>query len=429
MLRFAHQPHPPSYYAATAHAWDPQPPLRGEASCDVCVVGGGLAGLSAALNLREKGFSVLLLEGSHVGFGASGRNGGQVIAGYAGDIDGIRSQLGEDAAKALWDMSVEAVEIIDERVRRHDIQCDWQRGYVSAAVKPRHLRELEDWQREAEERYDYGGMQLWDRDALRGKLASERYQGGLFDPRSGHLHPLNYTLGLARAALAAGVDIHEQTPVLRIEQGDAPRAHTEHGVVRCRQLVLACNSYIGALAPQLERRIMPAGTYVIATEPLGEERARALIADNMAVCDTNFVLDYYRLSADYRLLFGGKVSYSGHEPRDLAGSMRADMLHVFPQLADVGIDYAWGGFCDITVNRAPDFGRLSGNVYYLQGFSGHGVNITGLAGKVVAEAIAGTSSRLDLFAKIRHRDFPGGKLLRTPALVLGMAYYRMRDYL
>ncbi|MCD4486990.1 FAD-binding oxidoreductase [Chromobacterium vaccinii] len=429
MLRFAHQPHPPSYYAATAHAWDPQPPLRGEASCDVCVVGGGLAGLSAALNLREKGFSVLLLEGSHVGFGASGRNGGQVIAGYAGDIDSIRSQVGEDAAKALWDMSVEAVEIIDERVRRHDIQCDWQRGYVSAAVKPRHLRELEDWQREAEQRYDYGGMQLWDRNALRGKLASERYQGGLFDPRSGHLHPLNYTLGLARAALAAGVDIHEQTPVLRIEQGDAPRAHTEHGVVRCRHLVLACNSYIGALAPQLERRIMPAGTYVIATEPLGEERARALIADNMAVCDTNFVLDYYRLSADHRLLFGGKVSYSGHEPRDLAGSMRADMLRVFPQLADVGIDYAWGGFCDITVNRAPDFGRLSGNVYYLQGFSGHGVNITGLAGKVVAEAIAGTSSRLDLFAKIRHRDFPGGKLLRTPALVLGMAYYRMRDYL
>lgn len=429
MLRFAHQPHPPSYYAATAHAWDPQPPLRGEASCDVCVVGGGLAGLSAALNLREKGFSVTLLEGSHVGFGASGRNGGQVIAGYAGDIDGIRSQVGEEAAKALWDMSVEAVEIIDERVRRHDIQCDWQRGYVSAAVKPRHMRELEDWQREAEQRYDYGGMQLWERETLRGKLASERYQGGLFDPRSGHLHPLNYTLGLARAALAAGVDIHEQTPALRIEQGDAPKAFTEHGVVRCRLLVLACNSYIGALAPQLERRIMPAGTYVIATEPLGEERARALIADNMAVCDTNFVLDYYRLSADYRLLFGGKVSYSGHEPRDLAGSMRADMLRVFPQLADVGIDYAWGGFCDITVNRAPDFGRLSGNVYYLQGFSGHGVNITGLAGKVVAEAIAGTSSRLDLFSKIRHRDFPGGKLLRTPALVLGMAYYRMRDYL
>ncbi|AUH52147.1 FAD-dependent oxidoreductase [Chromobacterium sp. ATCC 53434] len=429
MLRFAHQPHPPSYYAATANAWEAQPPLLGEASCDVCVVGGGLAGLSAALNLREMGFSVIVLEGSQVGFGASGRSGGQVIAGFASDIASIRAQVGDEAARALWDMSVEAVDIIDERVRRHDIRCDWRRGYVSVAVKPRHMRELEDWQREAEQRYGYAGQQLWDRDTLRGKLASERYQGGLYDPRSGHLHSLNYTLGLARAALDAGVAIHEQSPALRIEHGAMPTVHAERGAVRCRQLVLACNSYIGALEPALERRIMPAGTYVIATEPLGEARAAALIADAMAVCDTNFVLDYYRLSADHRLLFGGKVSYSGHEPRDLAGAMRRDMLRVFPQLADVGVDYAWGGFCDITVNRAPDFGRLSGNVYYLQGFSGHGVNITGLAGKVVAEAIAGTASRLDLFSKIRHRDFPGGKLLRTPALVLGMAYYRMRDYL
>ncbi|OHX14223.1 FAD-dependent oxidoreductase [Chromobacterium sphagni] len=429
MLRFAHQPHPPSYYAATAHPWVRRAELQGDASCDVCVVGGGLAGLSAALNLREKGFSVILLEGSAVGFGASGRNGGQVIAGFASDIDSIRRQLGDDAARAMWNMSVEAIDIIDERVRRHDIQCDWRRGYVSVAVKPRHLKALEAWQREAEIRYGYGGQQLWDRAELRRRLSSERYQGGLFDSRSGHLHPLNYTLGLAQAARDAGVDIYEQSPATRLEQGAAPKVHAEHGAVSCKQVVLACNSYIGALVPELERRIMPAGTYVIATEPLGEARARALIADNMAVCDTNFVLDYYRLSADHRLLFGGKVSYSGREPRDLAGAMRADMLRVFPQLADARIDYAWGGFCDITVNRAPDFGRLSGNVYYLQGFSGHGVNITGLAGKVVAEAIAGTSSRLDLFSKIRHRPFPGGKLLRTPALVLGMAYYRMLDYL
>ncbi|UTH74749.1 FAD-binding oxidoreductase [Chromobacterium sp. IIBBL 290-4] len=429
MLSFAHQPHPPSYYAATAHAWGRQPPLQEDASCDVCVVGGGLAGLSAALNLAEKGFSVILLEGAEVGFGASGRNGGQVIAGFASDIAGIRAQVGAEAAKAMWDMSVEAVEIIDERVRHHGIPCDWQRGYVSVAVKPRQMRELEDWRREAESLYGYADQQLWDQETLRGKVGSERYVGGLFDPRSGHLHPLNYTLGLAGAALAAGVRIYEQTPVLRLEKGQQPKAHAERGSVSSRHLVLACNAYIGALAPELERRIMPAGTYVIATEPLGAARAGALIADNMAVCDTNFVLDYYRLSADHRLLFGGKVSYSGREPRDLAASMRADMLHVFPQLAGTRVDYAWGGFCDITVNRAPDFGRLDGNIYYLQGFSGHGVNITGIAGKIVAEAIAGTASRLDLFAKIRHRDFPGGKLLRTPALVLGMAYYRMRDLL
>ncbi|VEB41428.1 Gamma-glutamylputrescine oxidoreductase [Chromobacterium violaceum] len=271
MLRFAHQPHPPSYYAATAHAWDPQPPLRGEAGCDVCVVGGGLAGLSAALNLREKGFSVILLEGSHVGFGASGRNGGQVIAGYAGDIESIRAQVGDEAAKALWDMSVEAVEIIDERVRRHGILCDWQRGYVSAAVKPRHLRELEAWQREAEERYGYGGMRLWDRRRCAASWPASATRAACSIPAPA-ICTRSTTRWPGRAALAAGVAIHEQTPALRIEQGDVPRAFTEHGVVRCRHLVLACNSYIGALAPQLERRIMPAGTYVIATEPLSEER-------------------------------------------------------------------------------------------------------------------------------------------------------------
>ncbi|KJV33513.1 FAD-dependent oxidoreductase [Aquitalea magnusonii] len=429
MLRFAHQPAVPSYYQASASHWEACPPLQGAVSADICVVGGGLAGLSAALNLAERGFTVTLLEGSTIGFGASGRNGGQVIAGYACGTDTLRAQLGTELARVMWDMSVEAVDIIDERVRKHGIDCDWTRGFCNAAIKPRHMQELEAWQHEAETEYGYGGMQLWDKATLAQQLGSERYQGGLFDPRSGHLHPLNYTLGLARAAIAAGVKIYEQSPVLRLEQGAQPVVHAEQGQVRCQHVVLACNAYIGQLLPQLERKIMPAGTYVIATEPLGRERAASLIANNMAVCDTNFVLDYYRLSADNRLLFGGKVSYSGREPRDLAGAMRSDMLRVFPQLADVKVDYAWGGFCDITVNRAPDLGRLAGNIYYMQGFSGHGVNVTGIAGKVIAEAIAGTASRLDVFARVQHRDFPGGKLLRTPALVLGMAYYRMKDAL
>ncbi len=429
MLRFAHQPHAPSYYHASANPWVAQPSLNESLACDVCVVGGGLAGISAALNLAEKGFSVVLLEGATVGYGASGRNGGQVIAGYACGVDTLQAQVGKEAARALWDMSVEAVDIIDERVRKHGIACDWTRGFCNAAIKPKHMRELEDWQREAEEVYGYPDMVLWDRETLRTRLDSDRYQGGLFDPRSGHIHPLNYALGLARAALEAGVRIFEQTPVLALEQGARPRLKTEAGEVRCDHVVLACNSYIGHLVPALERKIMPAGTYVIATEPLGEARAKSLIANNMAVCDTNFVLDYYRLSADHRLLFGGKVSYSGREPANLAQAMRSDMLRVFPQLTDARIDYAWGGFCDITVNRAPDFGRLSANVYYMQGFSGHGVNVTGIAGKVVAEAIAGTAARLDLFSRIAHRDFPGGKLFRTPALVLGMTYYRLLDCL
>ncbi|RMC96262.1 FAD-binding oxidoreductase [Aquitalea palustris] len=429
MLRFARQPHAPSYYCASAHAWQACPELQGSASVDVCVVGGGLAGLSAALNLAERGLSVALLEGSAVGFGASGRNGGQVIAGYACGIDTLREQLGAELARVMWDMSVEAVDIIDERVKRHAIACDWTRGFCNAALKPRHMQELAEWQQEAEEEYGYGGMELWDKARLAQQLGSERYLGGLYDPRSGHLHPLNYALGLAGAALAAGVRIYEQTPVVRLEQGSRPKVHAEHGTISCDHVVLACNAYIGQLVPQLERKIMPAGTYVIATEPLGRERAASLIANNMAVCDTNFVLDYYRLSADHRLLFGGKVSYSGKQPHNLAAAMRQDMLRVFPQLADVKVDYAWGGFCDITVNRAPDLGRLDGNIYYMQGFSGHGINVTGIAGKVVAEAIAGTAGRLDLFARLQHRDFPGGKLLRTPALVLGMAYYRMLDAL
>jgi len=429
MLSFARQPHAPSYYHATAHPWEACPELQEAVSFDVCVVGGGLAGLSAALNLAERGFSVTLLEGATVGFGASGRNGGQVIAGYACGIDTMRAQLGAELSRVMWDMSVEAVDIIDERVRRHAIECDWMRGFCNAAVKPRHMQELEEWQQEAESEYGYAGMVLWDREQLRQQLGSDRYLGGLYDPRSGHLHPLNYALGLARAAQAAGVKIYEQTPVLKLEQGSRPKVITEHGSVHCDHVVLACNAYIGQLVPQLERKIMPAGTYVIATEPLGKAQAASLIANNMAVCDTNFVLDYYRLSADQRLLFGGKVSYSGKEPRDLAAAMRGDMLRVFPQLTDVKVDYAWGGFCDITVNRAPDLGRLSGNIYYMQGFSGHGVNVTGIAGKVVAEAIAGTAGRLDLFTRLQHRDFPGGKWLRTPALVLGMAYYRIMDAL
>lgn len=429
MLTFAHQAHAPSYYAATARLWQPGPALQGDADCDVCVIGGGLSGVSTALNLAEQGLRVILLEGAQIGFGASGRNGGQVIAGYAAEMDTFRQQLGEQGARQLWQMSVEAIDIIEQRVTQHGIACDWTRGFCNVAVKPAHLAGLREWQQELADRYQYPHCQLWEREQLAAVLGSARYQGGLYDPLSGHLHPLNYLLGLAQAARDAGVAIYENTPALAFRSGEAPLVQCEGGKVRCRQLVLAGNAYLGKLAPALNRRIMPVGTYVIATQPLGEARARSLIGNGMAVCDTNFVLDYYRLSADHRLLFGGKVSYSGREPRQLAQAMRADMLRVFPQLHDVRVDYAWGGFCDITLNRAPDFGRLAPNIYYAQGFSGHGVAITGLAGKVIAEAIAGDDSRLALFERLQHRPFPGGALLRTPALVLGMAWYRLRDFL
>lgn len=429
LFSHAKQQHIDSYYVASAGAIPDWPALDGSMECDVCVVGGGLAGISAALNLAERGYSVVLLEGSKLGHAASGRNGGQVINGFACDMDTIRKAVGDGGAKAAWDMSLEAIDIIDERVKRHAIDCDWARGHVVAAVKPKKLDELADWKVEAEQRYGYRDYVLWDKPELGKHLASPRYVGGLYDPLGGHIHPLKYALGLARATEAAGVRIFEQTPVTRIEQGAAPKAHTERGTVSCKHLVLAANVFVGDLMPELDRKIMPVGTYVVTTEPLGQARARALIDSNFAVADNQFVLDYYRLTADHRLLFGGKVSYSGLPPANLKEAMRSDMLRVFPQLADVKIDHGWGGFVDITLNRAPHWGRLGGNVYFCQGFSGHGVAVTGLAGKLIAEAIAGSAERLDLFAKIGHLPFPGGKLLRMPSLVLGMAWYRLMDYL
>ncbi|WP_374353654.1 NAD(P)/FAD-dependent oxidoreductase [Chitinimonas sp.] len=431
MALFSHiqQAHIDSYYVASTASIPDWPALKGNTEADVCVIGGGLAGISTALNLAERGMSVVLLEGSKLGHAASGRNGGQVINGYACDIDTLRQALGDDAAKAAWDMSLEAIDIIDERVRRHVIDCDWQRGHVVAAVKAKKFDELASWKEEAESRYGYHHYQLWDQATLRQHLASPRYAGGLYDSQGGHIHPLKYALGLAQAAQSAGVRIFENSPVDRIDQGSKPAAHTAAGSVRCKQLVLAANVFVGKLAPQLESRIMPVGTYCITTEPLGVERARSLIDSNFAVADNQFVLDYYRLTADHRLLFGGKVSYSGLPPPNLKQAMRADMLRVFPQLDDVKIDHGWGGFVDITMNRAPHWGRLAPNIYFAQGFSGHGVAVTGLAGKLIAEAIAGESERFELFGKINHRPFPGGRLLRMPSLVLGMAWYRMLDYL
>ncbi|GAB3245674.1 NAD(P)/FAD-dependent oxidoreductase [Chitinimonas naiadis] len=429
MLNYRDQAHIESYYVASTGNIPDHPRLEGDLDCDVCIVGGGLAGISSALNLAERGYSVVLLEGSKLGHGASGRNGGQVINGYACDMDTIHKAVGDTAAKAIWDMSLEAIDIIDERIKRHHIDCDWQRGHTMAAVKPAKFKELADWQETAAKRYGYQHYSLWDQQALRGHLDSPRYAGGLYDAQGGHLHPLKYALGLARAAQAAGARLFEHSPVDHIEQGSHPKVTTATGSVRCRQLILATNVSGGELVPALGKRIMPVGTYVITTEPLGKVRAEALINPNFAVADTQFVLDYYRLTADHRLLFGGKVSYSGLPPPNLAGAMRSDMLRVFPQLADVRIDHAWGGFVDITMNRAPDWGRLSDNIYFCQGFSGHGVAVTGLAGKLIAEAIAGQNERLDLFSRIKHLPFPGGKLFRTPSLVLGMAWYRLRDYL
>jgi gamma-glutamylputrescine oxidase len=419
-----------SYYAATARREVDHPPLSGSTRCDVAIVGGGLAGLSAALELRRQGLDVLLLEAREIGFGASGRNGGQAIHGLACDQDVIEAQLGLDEARRVWSMSIEALDLIRRRIAEHRIHCDWRDGYLGLATSPRKARELSAWADRIESVYGYPLTRIASADVPRW-IASPRFHGGIHDPRSGHLHPLKYTLGLARAAAAAGVRLHEGTAVHALRPGSEPVLRTAAGEVRARQVLLAGNVYLQNLAPALRSRIMPVGTYIACSEPLGAARAEALIPSGSAVCDTDFVLDYFRPTNDHRMLYGGRVSYSTVTPSDLAEGMRRRMVTTFPQLADVQVEYAWGGFVDISMNRAPDFGRLPGsaNVYYLQGFSGHGLALTGLAGRLVAEAIGGDASRFDVFARLRHRAFPGGALLRTPALVLGMAWYRLRDIL
>jgi gamma-glutamylputrescine oxidase len=421
-----------SYYAATAVRRQAFDALQSNVSCDVAVVGGGLAGLSAALELAERGFSVTLLEARQVGFGASGRNGGQAIHGLACDQATIEKQLGLDEARRVWAMSIEALELLRKRIRRHQIACDWRDGYLGLATSARKGRELQDWAERMNAVYNYPQQHIPPAE-LPGWIASERYHSGVFDARSGHLHPLNYTLGLARAAAAAGVQIHEQSPVEALTRGATATLRTPQGELRARHVLLAGNVYLQGVAPSIESRIMPVGTYIACTESLDVALADALIPSRAAVCDTNFVLDYFRTTNDRRMLYGGRVSYSTVTPMNLAESIRQRMVATFPQLSGAKVEYAWGGFVDISMNRAPDFGRLPAagseppNIYYLQGFSGHGLALTGLAGKLVAEAIAGDASRLDTFARIKHRPFPGGRLLRTPALVLGMAWYRMRD--
>jgi gamma-glutamylputrescine oxidase len=427
-----------SYYAATAprqQGWAALP--AGTHRCDVAVVGGGLAGLTAALELRQRGFDVALLEARQVGWGASGRNGGQAIYGLACDITTIEDQLGRDDARRVFAMSLEALDLLRERIRSLAIDCDWRDGFLAVATSARKARQLHDEVALLGARYDHRLTWVEAADLPR-YIASARYVGAAHDPRSGHLHPLKYSLGLAHAAAAAGVRLHEDSAVLRIERSGTGVSITTQGGARLHagHALLAGNVHLGefapALAPTLTPRIMPVGTYIVASQPLAPEQARALIPCGAAVCDNNFVLDYFRTTPDHRLLYGGRVSYSTRTPMNVAASMMRRLATTFPQLQGVTADYAWGGFVDISMNRAPDFGRLPGyaeRVYYVQGFSGHGVALTGLAGKLVAEAIAGDATRFDVFARLKHRPFPGGRALRTPALVLGMTYYRLRDML
>ena len=422
--------HAASYYAATANQPLEFAPLQGEQSADVCIVGGGFSGLNTAIELAERGFSVVLLEAHRIGWGASGRNGGQLIRGVGHDVEQFQPVLGDRGVDDLKRMGFEAVDIVRERIERYAIQCDLTWGYCDLATKQRHLDGFEA---------DYADLQRLGyphplrrvpKEAMREVIGSDRYVGGLIDMGSGHLHPLNLALGEAAAAQSLGVRLYERSAVERIDYGPQVRVHTAQGSVRADQLVLAGNAYLGSLNKSLAGKVLPAGSYIIATEPLPEEVRQELLPQNMAVCDQRVALDYFRLSADSRLLFGGACHYSGRDPKDIAAYMQPKMLEVFPRLRNTRIDFQWGGMIGIGANRLPQIGRLPDqpNVYFAQAYAGHGLNATHLAGRLLAEAISGQlEGRFDLFSRVPHPTFPGGQRLRSPLLALGMLWHRLKD--
>ncbi len=421
--------YPDSYYAATAVGMAERPALRGAERADVCVIGGGFTGLSAALNLAEQGFDVVLLEAERVGWGASGRNGGLIGSGQRKDALELEEMFGYEQSKALWEIAEAAKAEIRDRVSWHDIDCDLQFGQIEGIHKQAYVGSSAKYAEALADRYDYPHARALSRDEVRDMVATDSFYEGLHDTQAMSIHPLNYALGLARAATDAGVRIYEKSRVTGYTRTDPAKVSTADGHVDASFIVLGCNGYLGKLESRVAGRIMPINNFMIATEPLGESAVRRLIADRNCVHDTRFVVNYFRTSGDHRLLFGGGENYRPGFPRDIAAFVRPYMLNLFPQLEDARIDYAWGGTLSVTVKRFPQVGRLEPNLFFAHGYSGHGVSIANIAGKIIAEAIAGTAERFDVMARIKALPFPGGTLLRYPGMVLGMLYYSLKDRL
>lgn len=421
--------YPSTYYAATAKPLDPFPPVSGDVVCDVAIIGAGLSGLSAALQLSKLGFNVALLDAHRVGWGASGRNGGQISGDQRLEQDELEKLVGKEDARKLWMIAQDSLAYIHMLADQHKIDYEFAPGIIHADHRARlvpHSRAYVDFMKE---NYACDNLDFLDESELRSLVGSKAYYGGLIDRQAGHIHPLKFTLGLARACKKQGVKIFETSEVLDIVHGSKPILKTAKGSVTCSQLILACNGYLGTLDKPTARRVMPINNYIIATEPLDEAVANNLIQDNAAVADSKFVINYFRLSKDRRLLFGGRESYRYTFPKDIKSFVRKAMLSIYPQLENTKIDYGWGGTLSITMNRMPYLKHLAANVMTISGYSGHGVAMSTFAGKMAADAIGGAAGEFDVMARIPDRKIPGGLALRVPLLSLAMFYYSLRDKL
>jgi glycine/D-amino acid oxidase-like deaminating enzyme len=422
------QEHARSYYAATANEITYYPVLEGSKSADVCIVGAGFTGVATALTLAQRDYSVALIEANRVGWGASGRNGGQLINGING-LTKIRKKHGEGIADMLWDLRWRGNDIIHDWVEKYAIECDLKNGFIETALKPRHMADVEKYAAEMN-RHDFPyEYEIWDREKTRAMLGTDAYIGGFVCYRDGHLHPLNLCIGEARAAQGLGVQIFEQSPVTGIEHAVRPKVHTATGYVEADAVVLAGNAYSMLEPKHLSNLVFPAGGYIIGTEPLSEAVVNEINPLDIAVCDLNMIVDYHRLSADKRLLYGGSCNYSGREPASIKSYILPRMLRIYPQLRDVRIDFEWGGMMGIVLNRIPALGRINNNVYYCHGYSGHGVNAAHIMGEIVSDAVVGTMEKFDLFANMRHFRIPGSQWMGNQIIALGMLYYRMKDLL
>jgi gamma-glutamylputrescine oxidase len=421
------QPYVNSYYAATRNNVDDFPILDQVIECDVCVIGAGYTGLSSALFLTEAGYSVTVLESAKVGFGASGRNGGQLVNSYSRDVDVIEQRYGDKTAQVLGSMIFEGGDIIRQRIKQYDIQCDYRQGGIFAALNKKQLKGLEG-QKSHWERYGNQQLRMLGAADIAKEVGTDNYVGGLLDMSGGHVHPLNLALGEAAAIIRLGGKIFEQSAAINIAYGEPIVVSTAKGQVRAKYLLIAGNAYLNEdLDPRVTRKSMPCGSQIVVSEPLSEKVAKSLITHNYCVEDCNYLLDYFRLTADNRLLYGGGVVYGAREPKDIEQLILPKILKTFPQLKGIKIDYRWTGNFLLTMSRMPQFGRVEKNAYYMQGYSGHGVTCSHLAGKLISEMIRGDAERFDAFASLPHMPMMGGRAFQVPLTALGATYYAMRD--